>query len=609
MQHTPLSRLKGAVAIALRPPPVLTYSKWAAENFRLPPESSAQPGKFRPWKFQRGILDAIGDPTIERVTVKKAARTGFTKSLVAAIGAIAVNDPSPIILLMPTDDDARGIAVDEIDPAFRDSPVLRGVLKQGRLDGRNTLLHRTLVGGGTLKILSARAPRNLRRHTAKVLFCDEVDGMEITNEGDPIKLAEMRTMSFADRKIVLGSTPTDEALSIVNARYEESDKRIFKMPCPHCGHRFELLWEHIKWPDGRPREAYAICPEAGCIIEEREKPAMMEAGDWEAQAPDVIGHAGFQLSALISLFANASWGKLAEEYVKARKAGPSAMQVFTNTVLGRVWSTAVGYVDENELMTRVEDFCLTLDNGRGAWIEKIPAQVLYITVGVDVQPDRLEVTLLGWSADGERWVLGHEVIRGSIILESTWQELDALLGTTWLHPLGGRIGIEAACIDSGDGNTTQHVYDFCSSRAARRIVPIKGKSGPIPTIKASQQNSRKKQRGVTLWIVGVDQVKTDLLTALHFEPGQAGRLRFSNTLDPEWFVQFTSERRELKYSKGRPVYEFVRIQRRAAEALDATVYAVAARGLCRFDYARREADLAKKPVTRSLKDIAAKLNR
>lgn len=591
------------VAKSLLPPPVLSYSEWAEEHFRLP-SSSAAAGRFRPWKFQRGILDAIGDGTIERVSIIKSARTGFTVSLVAAIGAIAANDPSPIILLMPTDDDARGIAVDEIDPAFRDTPALRGLMPVGRYDGRNTLTHRVLMGGGSLKILSARAPRNLRRHTAKVLYCDEVDGMEATAEGDPIKLAEKRTTSFPDRKIVIGSTPTLDGTSIVSKRYEESDQRIFEVPCIHCHTPFELLWEHLDWKRGDPESVRCICPHCNESIEEKYKPQMVEAGEWRATLPHRKGHAGFRLNALISQFANASWPKLVEEYELAEKNGPTDMQVFHNTVLGKVWSSSIDHVTENQLLARREEFGIAWDMVRGRWREDVPEDVAYITAGVDVQGDRFEVVFVGWSRV-HRWVLGHHVVRGSVLLQSTWDELDATLGTVWEHPLGGQIGVAAACIDSG--NFTQRVYDYCEIVQSRKIVAVKGDEGPRPIMKASTR--RRRNRTAPLYIVGVDQLKTDILMTLPLEKSEAQSFRLSDVLDEDFFIQLTSERRELKIKNGKPEVAFVRIGNRKAEALDCVVYGLAAKQLCRFDFDNRYEELRGEQVKRpSLKDISARLH-
>lgn len=117
---------------------------------------------------------------------------------------------------MPTEADCRDYMVSDLEPTFQASPALRGVLSREVDHGedRSTILHR-LFPGGSLKVVASRSPRNLRRHTARVLFVDEADAMEVTAEGAPILLAEKRTLSFPDRKIVVGSTPLAEETSAV----------------------------------------------------------------------------------------------------------------------------------------------------------------------------------------------------------------------------------------------------------------------------------------------------------------------------------------------------------------------------------------------------------
>ena len=115
---------------------------------------------------------------------------------------MVATDPCSIGLLVPVDEDARDYVIDEFGPLFAATPALRGLTVSGRLTGRNTLARKTFKTAATLKILSARAPRRLRRHDFKVLYCDEIDAMEITAEGDPIVIAEKRTFAHADRKIV-----------------------------------------------------------------------------------------------------------------------------------------------------------------------------------------------------------------------------------------------------------------------------------------------------------------------------------------------------------------------------------------------------------------------
>ena len=162
--------------------------------------------------------------------------------------------------------------VTDIEGTFDSSPALRGRLsapKQGsdRIN-RNTLCHR-LFKGGSLKIVAGKAPRNLRRHTARVLLIDEADAIEVSAEGDPVTLAERRTLSFDNRKIIVGSTPLDEATSHVMRCYGESDQRVFEVPCPSCGAFSEILWPAIEWPADHPELAAWRCPHCQDLVDER----------------------------------------------------------------------------------------------------------------------------------------------------------------------------------------------------------------------------------------------------------------------------------------------------------------------------------------------------
>ena len=412
---SPNVALTGIRANALRsliPPRRLALSEWIETSLVLPEGSSAFPGLLRLYPYQREIADAISDPAVERVTLVKAVRIGFTTLLTAAIGNFVVNDPSPILALLPTESDARDYMVSEIEPIFAASKALRGVLSADCEDGeRNTLLSRRFAGG-SLKIAAAKAPRNLRRHTARILLIDEADAMEIGAEGNPIRLAERRTLSFGNRKIIIGSTPIFEDTSHVLRAYAESDQSIYEVPCPECGAFTEILWEHIEWEPGKPETAAFRCPHCQALVAEKRKAEMVSRGRWRPLRPEAAGHAGFRLNALVSLLANASWGKLAAEFIAA-KEDPSELQVFANTVLAQGWREAGAEIDEAALVARAEPFGL----------DRIPEQVLCISAGVDGQDDRLEVTLAGWTRAGVCFVLGHVVLWGSLDDDTTWFEL------------------------------------------------------------------------------------------------------------------------------------------------------------------------------------------
>ncbi len=563
--------------MALMPPPKLRLSEWMEAEMRLPPEVSALPGPVRLYPFQRDIADAMSDAKYERVSVLKSARVGYSTLAVGCIANFVANDPTLVLAVLPTDEDARKLVVSDIEPIFAESLTLKTLLS-GDLqeNNRNTMLARRFPGG-TLKVVAAKAPRNLRAHTARVLILDETDGMEVTKEGYAPDLAEKRTLTFPDRKIITGSTPVFEETSQIIRAYGMSDQRIYEVPCPECGDLHEIMWKDIQWPDGRPGEAHWCCPSCGSVVEEKHKTAMVAAGRWRATKPEVEGHAGFRLNSLISPLANARWGVLAKEFLQ-KKDDPSSLQAFVNTILGEGWRGSGPDIDDQELASRAQAFGLN----------DMPDCVMTITAGVDVQHDRLETTFVGWAESGASYILGSDVIWGQWHEDVTWSQLDVLLASKWPHPLGGEIGVDATCVDSSDGTTMETVYKFCVPRFRRRIMAIKGVSGSRPWI----ERSKSKSASGRLWIVGVDSIKRALIDRV-----RGGDLvRFSRDLPAVWFEQFASERLVVRYNRGQPVAHFERIPGRAAETLDCTVYAFAARQVLTVNWGQRREALSGAPA-------------
>ena len=574
---TTLLELRRDVFATLRPPKRVTLSDWVEANVYLPSTVAAQPGRMRLWPHQRSIADSIGNPAVERVSVLKSARVGYSQLLVGAIGHFALNDPAPVLCVLPADADCRLLMTSSIEPTFAASPMLRSALTEDAT-GRDTMLSRAFTGG-TLSLVSARSPRNLRARTAKVLILDEVDGFESSSgdEGDPVALAIRRTFTFSDRKIIMGSTPVDEETSRICAAYAESDRRVYECPCPACSERHEVRWADIHWPEAQPDAAYWACPSCGGIVEDKAKAEFVASGGWRATKPEVKDHHGYRLSALISTLPNAAWGRLAAEFIIAKRSAET-LKVFVNTVLGEPWRDNSEGVEEGDLMGRVEPIGL----------DRIPSEVISLTAGLDVQGDRIEMTTVGWTEHDCAVVLGHEIAWGNPLEPATWIEVDDLLRRRLAHPLGGKIGYDTALVDSGDGGTTDAVYGFCRPRIGQRVFPLKGIAGfGRQAVTLSVQKS-----GIRLQIAAVDVLKTQIISRFQAKTG----IRFSDTLPQEWFTQATSERIVIKYSHGRPVKIFQRISGRRGEAIDCLAYAFAARHLVRIDPARRRDDLAAFPV-------------
>ncbi|MBR8221294.1 phage terminase large subunit family protein [Burkholderia ambifaria] len=544
-------------------------------------ETSAQTGRFRAFGYQRGMLDAVTDPSVEKISVMKSARVGYTKLMDHAVGYFIHQDPSPILVVQPRVEDAESYSKTEIAPMLRDTPVLAAIAgDQKSKNSDQTILAKTFRNGSSLTLVGANSPAGFRRITSRVVMFDEVDAYPVDgagNEGDQIALGTKRSETFWNRKIVLGSTPTVKGYSRIEKSWEESDQRRYWVPCPHCGEFQVLEWggqdtpHGMKWDkdetgNGIPESTYYVCQHNGCIVYEVDKADMIAAGEWRASKP-FNGHAGFHIWAGYSLFPNASWSNLVAEWLRV-KDDPLARQTFINLVLGEPYEDrGERALNEAKLASRTE-----------VWAAEVPDGVAVITAAGDVQDDRVEIEIVGWGRNEERWSIDHAVFEGDPDSDELWNRVDAYLMRIWLRADGRPYEVMAACIDSG-GHHTQKVYEFCKARIGRRIWAIKGESArggarsPVWPTKKPTSRTKSSYRPV---IIGVNAAKDVIRARLHIEEPGPGYMHFPADRDINYFAQLVSERSVKKMVNGQVFRVWELPPGRANEALDLAVYSYAA---------------------------------
>ena len=555
--------LDDVIAQSLRPPPKLTVSEWADTYRQLSRESSAVSGQWSTSKaeYQRGMMDAVSDPRYETVVLMTCAQIGKTELVNNVLGYHIHQDPCASLVVMPTVDMANAWSKDRLSPAIRDTPVLTRLIADPKSrDSGNTVLHKSFPGG-RVTASGANSPASLASRPCRLILMDEVDRFPLSagSEGDPVGLAKRRSATYYNRKIVLVSTPTETGSSRIAAAYEESDQRKYFVPCPHCGEHQVLKWSNVKWNDGDPSSAHYVCDECGSVWTELDRSRAIRRGEWRATAEAKGKVAGFHLNGIYS-----PWTRL-EDAVQdflTSKSDPMRLKTFVNTFLGETFDSERGeQLDEMDLMNRAED-----------WDGDIPEEVLLITAGVDTQDDRLEVELIGWGRGEESYSLAYHTLYGDPSTAELWLRLDDVLKTPFIHPITGEMICRSACVDSG-GHYTQQVYNYCRTRAGRRIFAIKGIGGEGRPIvgRPSKSNIGK----VNLFPIGVDTAKEVVMARLRIkEPGE-GYCHFPTGRSEEYYRMLTSEKRVVKYYKGRPKNEWVKTRTRN-EALDCRVYGTAA---------------------------------
>lgn len=494
----------------------------------------------------------------------KSAQVGWTEILNNVIGFHVDQDPSPVLLLQPTLEMAEAWSKDRLAPMIRDTPCLRDRIADPKArDSGNTLLHKRF-SGGHLSIVGANSPSGLASRPIRVLLCDEVDRFPVSAgaEGDPIDLARKRTTTFWNRKILMGSTPTIKGASRIESAFGQSDQRYYFVPCPHCGEFQRLIWSQVRWDDGKPETAHYVCSACGVLLTDRDKPAMLRAGEWRGSEP-FNGIAGFHISELYSPWS--TFPEMAAAFTRAKKL-PETLKTWINTALGETWEETGATVEPGSLLERREQY----------GPENIPEGVLLLTAGVDTQDDRVEVQLDGWGADEENWIVEQKVFRGDPGKPALWLEVDEYLLQRFQTEDGRQLFIEAVAVDSG-GHHTQAVYQFVVSRKQRRVWAIKGMAGAgklaWPKVASRTAKSRAK-----VYILGVDTIKGVLYGRLSKvpEPGP-GYIHLPHSADEEFCKQLTSEKAVTKYVRGRATLVWEpRSKGIAQEAQDCWNYAYAA---------------------------------
>lgn len=578
---------------AWKPPPRLSLSEWADRYFYLSAESAAEPGRWTTLPYQREMMDAFTDPRVTQVSVMKSARVGWTKIVNAFVGYSVHHDPAPMMVVQPTVDDAKGYSKEEIAPMLRDCPALAKIViedaeETGPRDSGNTILHKRFPGG-VLSLVGANSGTGFRRVSRKRVLFDEVDGypQSAGADGDQIQLGIRRTEHYWDRKIGAGSTPLVAGASRIERLFEEGDQRRYYVPCPSCGHmapfrfseRTGFAGHTMTWPEGRPEDAFFTCEANGCVIEHHQKREIVERGEWRA-ARTFTGHASFHIWAAYSYSPNATWGQIAQEFLRT-KDDPKTLRTFVNTWLGETWQERGEAPEWERLYQRRE----------GYGIGSVPAGVLVLTAGVDVQKDRWVYEVVGWGAGKESWSVDIGVIPGDTSNEAEWSKLDELLNRE--YPTGAGTAMRARCLAVDSGYNTNTVYAW-ARRHVGRVIAVKGQDGASALLGAPKavdvtSGGKRFARGCKVWAVGTDIAKSELYGWLRLaapkdgEPLPPGFCHFPEHQE-EFFKQLTAEQL-VPYvdALGFTRYDWQKIPGRENHWLDTRVYARAAANLCGVD--------------------------
>ena len=567
----------------LKPPENLTLTEWFGKNVAFSSTASRKSGAFDPTfaPFQKGIMDCATDPRYEEIVVLKSGQSGVTTTVLAGMMLYSIfQEPAHILYVRPSNEDVQKFSKKELKNLLDGSPRLKGFFKENKGKESSNTIKQKLFPGGSLTMVGSGSAGALAGFSCKICLLDEVSKFKpIAGCANVTDLAKTRTKTYADygRKIIYVSTPEVSGVDEVESLYfEKSDMREWFCPCPYCETFQVLKWGNVKYGHCKDTldDLYIECIDCHKHISELQRMPMVRKGEWRITNHDPArkDFPGFWFSDLISPFSSLknivkAWLDIGMDQLKLKN--------FINEVLGEAWKEEIrDKISEEKLYNRREKYPAPVPYGVGM-----------LTMGVDVQDDRLEYSVYGWGAGDETWLIEHKIILGSPGLDEVWETLDGAIWKGYQHESGAGLLVERVCIDSG--HFTSRVYNFCHGKGPK-VVCIKGQGGagvPLIPAKAVMSGPRHTKR----FDLGTDAIKDQVYAYLNNKDEGPGYVHFPEHADPEhgdydleFFKQITSEVPSYRYVSGQKTRYYKQIRARN-EAIDTYCYAYAGFKMANFN--------------------------
>lgn len=544
------------------------------------------------------IMDTFALPYVREVVICKAPQTGGTEVLMNCAAYAMERDPSPMMLVMPSEKTGKKTMTDRIIPMIEQSASLQALISPNQDDLSKTRIK--LANGTILYIAWANSATALASFPIKHLLFDEIDKFpaSIGKETSSIALGEKRVTTYPHTyKIFKVSTPTSEDGAIWRAMNSADVLYKYHVCCPDCRQYHIMSVDGLKWQEDSDKVWYE-CPHCLAVWSNTRKKQAVKNGHWVADGSNNKTRPqsfAYHLPAWVS--PDISLKQIHQAFIAA-KTDKIKLIDFYNAYLAEPYIATVDGEQANE--DAMYDRRYNYSPEGAGW--SIPMGACVLTCAVDVQqsPPRLEAEVVAWGLGYESWGVDYMVFAGDPAKEQVWEALDEYLQRERVHESGDRMRISACAIDAG--YLAPHVYRFVRKRAARRVYAVKGSNTRGRALITHSASTRKKGK-VNLFIVGTETAKDVLYNWMQLTDHGAGYMHYHTGYAYSYFRQLTAEVGVTEYDKGGRPYRVWKKKSNEArtEALDIRVYNLAA-----LEILNPDMKLLAKQVIKKASAIAAK---
>lgn len=622
--------LVSGFAAWIRMPPV----EFAEKVLRMPGEhGSTRRFTFDFFPPQREMYLELFNPRNRQVVYKIASRLTKTMTVLAAIGYFIKESPRKIGVMWPKIGDAEEWSKKQLmGELIEPTPELAAIITdgRGRRLGNNTILNKRFPGG-YLSAFGANVPGDLRRFKGNFLYSEEIDAIEEseTDEGNILDIFAVRGSEYTDTIQVYASYPSLKGNSNIDDKYELSDKRVWEVPCAKCGDPWVMHRKDLRYDKEKTEEAKIECPSCHALHDDRSRLGMSRCPKRWTPTAEFRGVAGFHANSMLwphpvdpEKYPGGFLQMLALEEIAAERADnpERARRVIVNT------RDAESYQPEH--LQKIEHSVLYKRREKYDPRDVLPAEVVFITFGADLQSNRAEIKFKGWglrksalSASTSRaedptsvhsspeppsvshsdissrssssvslkqsWALDYRIVRGSPLQAEFWEKVENVLrNVSWKHPSGAWIRPSIGLIDSS--YRPDDVYAFGRRMQKLRIYACEG----AEQLGKAIVQKKPIKRGVPpalVWEIGTHEAKDIIYQQLEIsDPAAQGYNHYPEIacFTETHFHQLTIEDSVMQRARDGQHYRwfFKKSSDDRNEPLDCEVYANAAEQIFRPNY-------------------------
>ncbi|WP_300965526.1 terminase gpA endonuclease subunit, partial [uncultured Helicobacter sp.] len=239
-----------------------------------------------------------------------------------------------------------------------------------------------------------------------------------------------------------------------------------------------------------------------------------------------------------------------------------------NTIKAESFEPPSVKFEENELYNRREAYSPTA----------LSDDIIFITSGVDIQGDRIEIEFKGWALGYENWGIKHTILYGDTKQSEVWGRLYKELKEVFYTKGGRSLRSSISLIDSGFNK--ERVYNFV--KLDKRFFASKGAS-ESERKKDFITPAKKITSGVHLFSIGTYAGKSEVFKLLRVDEVGAGYCHFCESYSLDYFKELTSEKLvKTKTPSGYTTYRWEKVRERN-EGLDLFVLCLAGAKIMKLD--------------------------